>query len=200
MVFYKLPSAQQILQCGNSATIINGTSDVGSTDINVFELRKATIHQQPNTDSVISLCFVIMTGIYLLESYEPCLDLDVAFGGWRDGNVEGRVRFGAGHARNVRLELHNAQSRGMTIGVRRYGLETWNNGSWGNGLGRQSRLCRVSCSQWFNGRFLMRGGAWICAPASFYVIICIWYTVQSLAAITLYTTLVDVSTSLLFYF
>ena len=122
MVFYQFPSAQQILQRGHCAAIINGTSNVGSTDINIFELRQATIHQQPDTDSLISFCFVVITGTYVLKSYEPGLDLDVAL---ELVEVDMSRELGIGTYCISELSMHPifgwsfclAQSRRMTDGV-----------------------------------------------------------------------------------
>ena len=63
VVFYEFPSAQQILQWGNSASTINGTSNVDSTNLHVFELRTTTIREQPDTDSVINFPFMMITKI-----------------------------------------------------------------------------------------------------------------------------------------
>ena len=38
MVFYELPSAQQVLQWGNPLGIINSTSNADSANIYIFEL------------------------------------------------------------------------------------------------------------------------------------------------------------------
>ena len=75
-----------------------------------------------------------MTGIYLLESYEPVLDPGVAFGGWRDGNVEGRMRFGTGQCTTGALQRskqrHDNWSKalrvtGWKLGIMEAGGMVW---------------------------------------------------------------------------
>ena len=66
MVFYKFPSAQQVLQCGSSSIIIiNGTSNVGSANLNIF--------------SVLSIHFVMIT--LRIEIY-PGMGVDAGTEDW----------------------------------------------------------------------------------------------------------------------
>lgn len=79
MVFYQLPSTQQIVQRGYAASI-HGTSDVGSTIINIFDLRPATVCQQPDPDSVVSIWFMMITERLMwnpTNEFEQGLDVDV---------------------------------------------------------------------------------------------------------------------------
>ena len=117
MVFYKLPSAQQILrQCGITTTIINGASDVSSTIINISELPMTTIRQQRYTSSVISICSVMIRETLILESHEPGLDLDVAlkFGGV---NMKSARAFRRSACTGRSSDAWKTQSRHMTNAV-----------------------------------------------------------------------------------
>ena len=79
MVFYKLPSTQPIVQRGYAASI-HGTSNVGSTIINISDLRPAPVCQQPDPDSVVSIRFMMITERLMwnpTNEYERGLDVDV---------------------------------------------------------------------------------------------------------------------------
>lgn len=65
---------------------------------------------------------------------------------------------------------------------------------WENPLRRQSRLCCVSCSQWFNGRSLMRVGGLDLRPAFF------CRHMHTIIDVTVYTILSTFSLSVLLFY
>ena len=86
MVSDKFSSAQQIFQWGDFPTIINGPPDV-----KFYKLRSTTVCQQPNTDSVIGLQFMKVSGLFVPDFYPPCLKIGRYARGWRFGKVKGQA-------------------------------------------------------------------------------------------------------------